>query len=329
MKGYRPDSKSKDDKKNKQKDPKSASGSKEIILNQVVLFTCGVKKNGQKKELRGSSKAPNAIDLMNRANYGCVATTAKANVDWLYQDCTHFFATLFPKAFVKQSSTSWFLVSKSYHTLEVVPIPKPTGADIVKFRNKDGSVYIVLAKSISPDIYQTWYKGPVHEPSSDVETFGSDSYSDGSSESEVHNSDYDPAKEDADIGHETGEAPEPLKCKRESHQDSDADKEDRGKKRTKLTVLPQFTANSSASTSKNQEPLFLPSPDSPTIWNSERRTSSARGTKRRSKKCTCRKITQPSRRVIAKIHGDEDKIDAILVYSYINPWEDSYLPPFC
>ncbi|KAJ6479157.1 hypothetical protein C8R45DRAFT_933932 [Mycena sanguinolenta] len=364
MKGFRPKSGTKEDKKDdkklkrkvlflwlcpldqaqakkKKQDPKSSS--KETMLSQVILLTCGVKtaqKNGQKKkELRGSSKALSPIDIMNRFNHGCVSSMVKANVEWTNDECTKFLSKLFPKAFQSSDSSSWYLVSKSYHKLEVVPILKPTGKDMANFKNKkDGSLYIVLGKQISVNIYESWYKGNDHEPSSDVESIHSDDDSeDGGSESEqLHESDYDPTKDqDADDDddtnftfipqrYETREDPELSKRKRESLEDSDAD--ERHAKRTKLSAFSQSAANPSGSTSSKREPLFLPSPGPPAVENLEPSSSSAKHT-RHSQKCKCRKISPPSLRVISKIHGTMDDIDTALVQTYTNPWDESYQPP--
>ncbi|KAJ7840022.1 hypothetical protein B0H13DRAFT_2366443 [Mycena leptocephala] len=132
-------------------------------MSQITLLTSGVKNN----ELQGSSKAPTAVDRDHKALYGCVVQNGVITHNWTYEKCTKYFAEIFPKAFeyaMMHTQTPegviWMIGAKEYKALRLIPKVKPTGADIISFKQKDVPLYIVLVKSIPDEVYASWYNGP-------------------------------------------------------------------------------------------------------------------------------------------------------------------------
>jgi hypothetical protein len=68
--------------------------------------------------------------------HGCVASAVSIDPGWTREECTNMFSRLFPVAFEFHCDvqTSWFVLSKEYKTLKIVPKTSATGTDLAKYK---------------------------------------------------------------------------------------------------------------------------------------------------------------------------------------------------
>ncbi|KAJ7740408.1 hypothetical protein B0H14DRAFT_2638077 [Mycena olivaceomarginata] len=148
--------------------------------------------------------------------------------------------------FHSDAQPSWFVLSKEYKTLKIVPKTSAAGTDLAKYKitkttNIGVCLFIALGKTIPNDVYISWYTKPAVEANSSVV---------GNFNPVI---DLDPIKTEIletvpGKCYETSPTPVPAKCKRDYQEDSE-DQEIEYAKRTKLLNSPSTPV---ASSSKNR-----------------------------------------------------------------------------
>ncbi|KAJ7939744.1 hypothetical protein B0H13DRAFT_1850512 [Mycena leptocephala] len=237
-------------------------------------------------------------------------------------ECTKYFAEIFPKAFEHAMMHTqnpeggiWMIAAKEYKALRLVPKVKPTGADIINFKQKDVPLYIVLVKPIPDEVYASCSDyNPAKDPDGDDEGIVSmpERY-----EMRLH--------------------PTPSIRKRQAlaASESDSELDDVMVKKRKLNSGKPYT-NQIGSSSRRSEP----SPSSKAIplrlySDSRVPTSkispSASNGQQQSSKCSCQRVSPPPTVVISKLvrpPWDEDSL-FMSPSTYVNPWNPGYKPPSC
>ncbi|KAJ6447565.1 hypothetical protein C8R45DRAFT_948479 [Mycena sanguinolenta] len=295
------------------------SKSKEIIISELVLFTCGVNKF----TLCGSAKAPTRIDIDQLASYKFVAKDVALNQAWSHEEFTTKLRALFPEAFqwlagvTSESSSSdhgsWVLLNKHYQT----PRSCETSALLGQMLPSTRSKQLMGFCSTSVTILTAWYTGrPEEQDTSSVNGEGGDEdlMQINSAEDDFESSDYDLSRDHN--AYSEGEAevhvvpgrydmrlePPASKRKRESIESISEDEQPPSKK-LKLAGNKSSPAapGPSTPTQSSLEPLFI-------------RRSSLLSTKKDDKKgkgkhrnaaehiCTCMKVSSAPTVVYRQLH---------------------------
>jgi hypothetical protein len=79
--------------------------------------------------------------------HGCVAAGVTIDPGWTREECTNTFSRLFTAAFEFHSDAqpSWFVLSKEYQTLKIVPKTSAAGTDLAKYKiPKTASIGVCL-----------------------------------------------------------------------------------------------------------------------------------------------------------------------------------------
>ncbi|KAJ6472552.1 hypothetical protein C8R45DRAFT_936448 [Mycena sanguinolenta] len=333
------------------------SKSKEIIISELVLFTCGVNKF----TLCGSAKAPTRIDIDQLASYKFVAKDVALNQAWSHEEFTTKLRALFPEAFqwlagvTSESSSSdhgsWVLLNKHYQTLQVLRNVSATGSDAAKYTIKTAHGLLLYIALNHPDrlpktVYRAWYTGrPEEQDTSSVNGEGGDEdlLQINSAEDDFESSDYDLSRDHN--AYSEGEAevhvvpgrydmrlePPASKRKRESIESISEDEQPPSKK-LKLAGNKSSPAapGPSTPTQSSLEPLFI-------------RRSSLLSTKKDDKKgkgkhrnaaehiCTCMKVSSAPTVVYRQLHSLEDLKQEAYDQdeaTFVNPWHAAYKPPY-
>ncbi|KAJ6462903.1 hypothetical protein C8R45DRAFT_1107972 [Mycena sanguinolenta] len=176
------------------------SKSKDTVVSEVVLLTCGLNRKGDK--LIGSAKAPSMVEIERRSLHQCVASDVTWAPEWTHQACTTKLTGIFrvPFEWLASVGGDWMVLSKAYNNLHVVPKLEPTGSDGVKYKipktaTRGTMLYIALSHEVPNEVYQSWYTGPpVQESSSVID--GEENFIDIDSQDEnMRSSDYHPTQD--------------------------------------------------------------------------------------------------------------------------------------
>jgi hypothetical protein len=81
---------------------------------------------------------------------GCAKYDVTINSEWTYEECSTYFAEIFPKPFeyaqsiiptataksrvTRNTKSNWVLIAKVKRHLEVASVDKPSGEDLVRYK---------------------------------------------------------------------------------------------------------------------------------------------------------------------------------------------------